>query len=140
MGNLQLDWSTAEVSGGKLSVSLSDKPDGEWAAVFERTALLLDRGTWPEIKLKKGTITVKDLEEGSEEKLRFFLESVVQEANAEQEPDEADEDASEEETESGAEEADQESDPDREMTDRFRAFASGDGDGDGDDGEKASDS
>jgi hypothetical protein len=123
MSNLQLDWSTAEVSDGKLSVSLDERPSDEWTASFERTAQLLDRGTWPDIKLKKREITVKAIEAGDEERLRFFLESVVQEANAaagsdDQEESEASADPEPEETGS-----DREPDPDREMTERFRGFA-----------------
>jgi hypothetical protein len=119
MSNLQLDWSSAEVSDGKLTVRLDDKPDSEWSARFERTVQLLDHGNWPDINLKKGQITVKQIEEGSEERLRFFLESAVQEANGESEPDqEAEKDETEDEDEPS------EDDPDVEMTDRFRAFAS----------------
>lgn len=130
MTNLQLDWSTAEVSGGKLTVSLDAKPSEEWATSFERTATLLNRGTWPEVQLKKREITVDQVEPGSEEKLRFFLDSVVQEANAEQASDEEDDSAAEEEREAGetaGEETHVENqpDPDEEMTERFRSFAGG---------------
>lgn len=118
MADLKLDWSSAAVSGGKLTVSLDDKPTKEWRASFERTAQLLDRGTWGDIELSKGTVTVADVVPGSEENLRFFLDSVVLEANGEQ-PDE-DEEERDDEEEGGAE---REDDPDREMTDRFKAFA-----------------
>ena len=81
---------------------------------------LLDHGTWADIELSERTITVAAVEPGSEEKLRFFLDSVVQEANGEQ-PDENDDeerDGDQVETEPEADD-----DPDREMTDRFRASA-----------------
>lgn len=129
MSNLQLDWNTAEVSDRKLTVSLDEKPGEEWVASFERTATLLDHGTWPEITLKKRQIVVKQVEPGSEEKLRFFLESVVQEANAahgsddeEESPDEPDKDSDEEEPQAD-EDSQADEDPDAEMTDRFRSFA-----------------
>jgi hypothetical protein len=124
MTHLKLDWSTAEVQSGTLTVSLDGKPSDQWEASFERTAHLLDRGTWPEIKLGKRKIEVKGVEEGSEERLRFFLESVVQEANAEQGEDE-EESKRDGEPESAEEtsETEQETNPDREMTDRFRSFA-----------------
>jgi hypothetical protein len=126
MTNLQLDWSTAEVSKGKLTVSLDDRPSDQWVARFERTARLLDHGTWPDIKLKKGEITVKGVEPGSEERLRFFLESVVQEANAGEGPEEeqaaASEDAREEEEEAAEDSSQEAADPDAEMTERFRSF------------------
>jgi hypothetical protein len=127
MTNLQLDWSTAEVSEGKLTVSLDEKPSEDWATSFERTATLLDRGTWPEIELKKREITVGRVDPGSEEKLRFFLDSVVQEANAEQGSDEEDDAAAEQEREDEDEDekAKAQADPDDEMTERFRSFAGG---------------
>ena len=121
MTQLELDWSTAEVSDGKLTVSLDGKPGDDWSASFQRTAALLDRGTWPDVKLKKREITVKGVEDGSEESLRFFLESVVQEANAETANE--DEEADRPEPESQADESRSAEDPDREMTERFRSFA-----------------
>lgn len=123
MTNLQLDWGSAEVSEGKLTVSLNDKPSDEWAASFERTAQLLDRGTWPEIRLKKRSIAVGQVEPGSEENLRFFLESVVQEANAATGQDEDEASAESPEDEDETDDSESESDPDREMTERFRGFA-----------------
>lgn len=128
MTDLQLDWSSAEVSGGKLTVGLDDKPTDEWRASFERTVKLLDRGTWPEIELKKQKVSVASVEPGTEERLRFFLESAVQEANGEQSSDEdegaeAEEEDAEEERDARGES--DEEDPDREMGDRFRSFASG---------------
>jgi hypothetical protein len=127
MSDLQLDWSTAEVSEGKLTVSLDDKPGGQWVASFERTATLLDHGTWPEITLKKRQIIVKQVEPGTEERLRFFLESVIQEANAEQGSDQEEDSADEPEEDEAPEGEDSqaEDDPDTEMTDRFQSFAGG---------------
>lgn len=124
MTDLKLDWSTAEVQSGTLTVSLDGKPSDQWGASFERTAHLLDRGSWPEIKLGKRKIEVKGVQEGSEERLRFFLESVVQEANAEQGEDEeeSEQDGAPEAAEENSE-PEQDADPDREMTDRFRSFA-----------------
>lgn len=125
MADLQLDWSSAEVSQGKLTVALDGKPTDEWRGSFERTVKLLDRGTWPGIELSKRNITVEEVEPGSEERLRFFLESAVQEANGEQASDEQeDEDrgSDEDEPDDGGE---TERDPDREMADRFRSFGSG---------------
>jgi hypothetical protein len=121
MADLQLDWSGAEVSQGKLTVPLDGKPTDEWRATFERTVALLDRGTWPGIELSKEKIKVAEVEPGTEERLRFFLESAVQEANGEQPED--DEDREDEETEDD-EESDDSEDPDRQMADRFRSFAS----------------
>lgn len=126
MGDLQLDWSSAEVNQGKLTVSLNDKPNDEWQARFERTVQLLDRGTWPGIELSKRKITVAEVEPGTEERLRFFLESAVQEANGEQPSDQdEDEDREQEAAEDDEERGESGEDPDREMAERFRSFASG---------------
>ncbi len=46
------------------------------------TAQLLSNGEWEDVVLKKHRVRVDGLRPGSEEKLRFFLESVVQQANA----------------------------------------------------------
>lgn len=124
MADLQLDWSSAEVSEGKLTVVLDGKPTDEWRASFERTVKLLDRGTWPGIELSKRRITVEEVEPGSEERLRFFLESAVQEANGEQPSDEDEDEDRESDADEAEERGESEADPDREMADRFRSFAS----------------
>lgn len=123
--DLQLDWSSAEVSQGKLTVSLDDKPTDEWRATFERTVRLLDRGTWPEIELGKRKITVAGVEPGTEERLRFFLESAVQEANGEQPAEDEEDGDGEAEAERENDRGEAEDDPDREMSERFRSFDSG---------------
>lgn len=76
------------------------------------------RGDWGEIKIKKGRLRVQQVTEGSENRLRHFLESVVLQANTttgatEPESDEDDGDAAETDERDG---------PDAELTERFRAF------------------
>jgi hypothetical protein len=120
-----LDWTTAEVDDGQLTVSLDGNPPAEWAERFETTAKLLNHGTWEKVKLKKDEVRVRPVVEGEEDKLRHFLESVVLEANAAVEAkaensensENADGDESESEQETG-----EETSADREMTDRFRGF------------------
>lgn len=119
MSRVQLQWSEAEVREGRLRVPLEPAPEKEWARRFEGTAALLDRGAFGELELKKGTVRVGPLEPGSEEKLRHFLESVVQEANG---PEAAAEAAEEREQPEDAGE-DHRPDADREMTTRFQGFA-----------------
>ncbi len=123
MSEPQLDWSQAEVKNGKLTVSLAgDAPPG-WKGTFERTAHLLSNGEWDNVVLKKHRVRVDGLRPGSEEKLRFFLESVVQQANAtheqpeDQPHDEAD-DAEEATGDGGGDDS-----ADAAMTERFRSFA-----------------
>lgn len=119
----QLDWSTAEVTRGRLTVSVAGElPDG-WKATFEHTARLLSGGEWEDVTLKKHNVRVEGLQPGSEEKLRFLLESVVQQANATHEPPEApsrDEAAAADGATDGS---DRDRSADAAMTERFRSFA-----------------
>lgn len=125
MADVALNWSTAEVKNAKLKVPLEgDIPKG-WKKSFEATVVLLGSGDWGEIHLKRGGVQVSDVEPGSEEKLRFHLESVVTQANADHEPDrpagsENDEAPDADESDSGA--RDDDDGPDAEMTRRFRSF------------------
>jgi hypothetical protein len=122
---LQLDWSTAEVSDGELTVGLSAKPPKEWRAVFERTAALLSAGNWEvTLKPKKGSVQIASVAPGDEERVRQFVEGAVLEANTTV--------ASEQELYEGqpADDGEPEPDsdtpepsPDEELTGRFRKFA-----------------
>ncbi len=78
----RLEWSAAAVRDGTLTVPIAgDRPRG-WKSTFERTVRLLGGGSWGEVSLKKEKVKVADVPEGSEDELRFFLEGVVQQANA----------------------------------------------------------
>jgi hypothetical protein len=109
-----LDWSTAEVSDGKLIVGLDGELPSGWRAAFESTVGLLARGEWTEVKLKpkRRQIRVGGVSAGTEDRLHHFLESAVQQANAtlgdDRDSGEPAPDASEE---------------DLEMRARFRSFA-----------------
>jgi hypothetical protein len=120
-----LDWTSAAVSDGELVVAIDGELPSGWKAVFETTAKLLDHGDWGTVKLKKQQVRVGALRPGDEDRLRHFLESVVQQANAdclEQDPDDdADADADGREQS----ESESESDADSAMTERFRSFAGG---------------
>jgi len=110
MDEITLDWSTAEVKDGTVTVELSAKPPSDWAQHFDRTVELLHRGNWADVKLKNKKIRLGVVIAGSEDDVRHFLESVVLEANTTIEPDEqeaADDSASKE---------------DQVMTERLRAF------------------
>lgn len=96
------------------------RPKG-WRKSAERTARLLGSGEWGEVGVRKGTVTVTEVSPGQEERLRHFLESVIEHANAEHPgPDPAAEGA---EPEAGSEV--EPAGPDAEMTERFRSFAVG---------------
>jgi hypothetical protein len=113
----QLDWSAAQVSDGTLSVEVGGDFDDNWEQTFARTlALLSTSGTWGAVGFKKGKVTVEGVQEGSEDNVRFALDSAVQEANAHHadDADESDEDSGEGDDVSEGDETD------RRMTDRFR--------------------
>ena len=121
MAEVTLDWSTAEVKNAKLTVPLEgDIPKG-WGNSFEATVKLLGSGDWGEIQVKRDKIRVSDVQPGSEDKLRFHLEAVVAQANADHEPDESEDDEGPdaEDSEPGA--GDEDDGPDAEMTRRFRS-------------------
>jgi hypothetical protein len=112
MSDVRLDWASAEVSDGKLTVPLEGEVPKDWKESFERTLHLLGDGDWGAIELKKEAVRVAQVAPGTEEKLRHHLEAIVAQANA------AGERA--EDTDHSDEDADG---PDAEMTARFRAFA-----------------
>lgn len=117
VSDVTLDWSSAEVRDGRLEVRLSSELPKEWKDKFERTVALLPGGDWGKVKLKKDRVRVDEIGAGSEERLRHFLESVVQEANTTLEP-------SDDDTRETHDQVEDKSDgPDAEMTERFRSFA-----------------
>src|SRR5689334_1785888 len=127
MSDVKLNWSTAKVEDSKLTVDLDgDLPSG-WKESFDAVARLLSGSTdWGEVSLKKKSVGVIDVSEGSEERLRHFLESVVEQANADHRPDDPERDDSgdddADEVQDGDDDRD-ESAPDSEMSERFRSFA-----------------
>jgi hypothetical protein len=123
---LNLDWSTAEVSEGTLTIALDEKPPKEWRAVFIRTAALLGAGSWDvSLHAKRGSVEIATVRPGDEERVRQFLEGVMLEANARvaDEPEPADEGDGPETDESMSERS-----PDEALTASFREFADEDGD------------
>ena len=118
-----LDWGSAEVSDARLTVGLDGEIPSGWKASFETTATLLAaRSQWGAISVskKRGIISVRDVAEGTEERLRACLEGAVEQANADHPTEEPDED-----DDVSAEDADDDGQtgPDAEMTERFRSFA-----------------
>jgi hypothetical protein len=116
----EIDWSTAEVTDGKLTVKLTGEPSKDWA---KRVGAIVDRlqssGGW-NIAVDEKRIEVEPVEPGAEADVRHFVESAVLQANADFAPDESDE----EEQAEGSEQ-------DAAMTEAFREF----GDASGDDGD-----
>jgi hypothetical protein len=110
-----IDWGSASVDDGQLTVPLAGKPSREWRervqSVLER---LHQRGSdWGAIEVGKKKVTVDGVGAGAESDLRHLLESAVLQANA----DLADDD----DNDTGGE--GERSDADQRMTDTFRGFA-----------------
>jgi hypothetical protein len=118
---LNLDWSTAEVSDGTLTIALDAKPPKPWRDVFERTATMLGAHWEVTLRPKKGLVEIATVRTGDEERVRQLLEGIVQEANsrAADEPAE-DEDAS---GDGPSHEDAPERSSDETLTDHFRGFA-----------------
>src|ERR1700761_8668058 len=116
-----LHWSGAEVRDGILTVAIDgDRPKG-FKPAFARTVTLLGGGPAGPVTLKGAAVRVRDVGEGSEETLRHFLESVLQEVNTALVPDDSgDEPADDADRDDADDEAD---DPDARMTERFRGFS-----------------
>jgi hypothetical protein len=110
----QIDWSSATVDEGRLTVALAGAPSSDWA---KRVEAVLDRlhsggSGWGTIKVTNKKLTVDGVTKGCESDLRHLLESAVLQANADLAPDDDDK------GEDG-----ERSPEDEQMTDAFRAFA-----------------
>ncbi len=117
MCEIKLNWNSANVKDAELTVELDGDAPSEWKQSFEHTVRLLGGGDWGRVRIKKNAVRVPAISAGDEEKVRFFLESVVEQANSNQHrerPEEAD----------GAK--DDATGPDAEMAERFRSYSSGD--------------
>jgi hypothetical protein len=117
-----IDWVSAEVHDGDVTVELSGKSSKAWRERFDTVLRLLGAsgGGWGEVKLTKGAIRVRSLQPQAEGDLRHFLESLVVQVNAElpsEEGDGRDDDGA------GAESIDRGAVLDAEMTATLRSFA-----------------
>ncbi|HET9104934.1 MAG TPA: hypothetical protein VFN55_16400 [Solirubrobacteraceae bacterium] len=114
----EIDWSSAQVRDGALSVAITGARPKGWKRTFLDTVRLLGPADWGEVSLRKGTVRVTEVSPGQEERLRHFLEGAVEQANVSHPPSDDD----------GAGDAGSgpaETGPDAEMTARFRAFSGG---------------
>lgn len=116
MSEINLNWKLARVKDAELTVDLDGKASSEWKHSFEDTVRLLGGGDWGRVRVKKGAVHVEAVVPGEEDKVRFFLESVVEQANATQR-------ASEPEDEKQADDENGASGVDAEMADRFRSYS-----------------
>jgi hypothetical protein len=111
MSDISIDWASAEVVDGKLTVGFDDKPPKDWT---ERFQAVIDRlshpgNDWGAIKLAKGKLQVDEVQPGAESDLRHFLDSALLQTNAG--------------GDDGDSEGDSRSERDQALTDAFRAFA-----------------
>jgi hypothetical protein len=108
-----IDWASAEVRGGDLTVALAGEANAKWAERVQAVVERLERpgSAWGATKVTKAKVTVEAVGAGAEEDLRHLLDSAVQQANADFAPaekDDADDEASE---------------ADAAMTEAFQSFA-----------------
>jgi hypothetical protein len=126
MSEVKLNWSTAKVEGSTLTLDVEGDIPSDWKDSFDSVARLLGGSSdWGEVSFKKKTVRVGEVTAGNEDKLRHFLESVVDQANADHRPDDSDREESDEAGDEAPEErrAEDESGADAEMSERFRSFA-----------------
>jgi hypothetical protein len=108
-----IDWASAEVRGGELTVALVGEANAEWAERVQAVVERLDRpgSAWGATKVTKAKVTVEAVAAGAEEDLRHLLDGAVQQANADYAPEAPD----------GSD--DEPSEEDSAMTEAFRSFA-----------------
>ena len=109
-----IDWASAAVKGGDLTVALAGEPSTEWAGRVQAILERLGRpgSGWGAIKVTKARIQVEAVVAGGEDDLRHLLDGAVQQANADFAAPQEDDDAGD-----GLSEAD------GAMTEAFRSFA-----------------
>ena len=112
MSRVEIDWSSAEVHDGELTVALTDAASPAWRRRFDAVLPQLSHGgtRWERVAAKKRRLVVSGVAVGTEADVRLLLESLVRAANAaepgaSQEPGDA---------------------TDARMTEAFRAFAAHD--------------
>ena len=120
-----IEWTTAEIHDGVLSVELTGPASQERKRRFVGVLALLgrQRGEKGETRLTRRGVEVTGVRPGSEADLRYFLESVVLQANSDLGRDRADEggDRADEGGDADAENGKKQSE--NQMAATFKAFA-----------------
>jgi hypothetical protein len=122
MAEVKLNWAEASVKKGKLAVPLAgDAPKG-FKDHFETTVKLLGHGRWGKVEVKKKVVHVAGIDHGEPDDLRFYLESLIDQANSAvaAEQTKKDEGKGKGKEVKGDDEPDG---PDAELTERFRSYA-----------------
>jgi hypothetical protein len=109
-----IDWASAAVKDGDLTVAFAGEPSSEWAQRVQAILERLDRpgSGWGAVKVTKTRVQVKAVSAGAEDDLRHLLNSAVQQANADFAAPEESDDA-----------GDELSEADSAMTEAFRSFS-----------------
>ena len=109
-----IDWASATVKDGDLTVALAGEPSADWAQRVQAVLERLERpgSGWGATKVTKTGIKVKAVTAGAEDDLRHLLDGAVQQANADFAPPE--------EAEAGDGKL---SEADSAMTEAFRSFS-----------------
>ena len=109
-----IDWASATVKDGDLTVALAGEPSADWAQRVQAVLERLERpgSGWGATKVTKTGIKVKAVTAGAEDDLRHLLDGAVQQANADFAPPE--------EADAGDGEL---SEADSAMTEAFRSFS-----------------
>ena len=107
-----IDWASAEVKGGDLTVALEGEPTAAWGERVQAIVERLDRPAsgWGAVKVGKAKVRVEAIAAGAEEDLRHLLDGAVQQANADFAPEAEDDEG-------------EASEADATMTETFRSFA-----------------
>ncbi len=115
----QIQWGSAQIEDGTLTVELAGASSNAWKARFENVLTLLDtpHSGWGEVGLTKRAIKISGVQRGSEAELRHFLESAVLQANTDTAPAASQPDGEDED------EDDDEPNVDEQMAQTFRSFA-----------------
>src|SRR3954452_13576962 len=114
----EIDWSTAEVQDGTLTVELSGDAPEEWSERIPQVVGRLGVRGAGDVDVDGRQITVADVQQGAESEIRQALEGAVLQAAADHPPPEDGEG-----DDDGEGEGDERSDADQAMTEVFRAFA-----------------
>jgi hypothetical protein len=119
---LRIDWASARVQGRRLTVELAgEAPRGLRKRIDGLLALIEPKaGEWGSIEVRRGSITVAEVQDGAERDLRHLLESVVMQINSDLGLG-TDSRGNPSDGAPAAEDAEQTAD--REMGERFREFA-----------------
>jgi hypothetical protein len=125
MAEVKLNWAEASVKKGKLAVPLAgDAPKG-FKDHFETTVKLLGHGRWGKVEVKKKVVHVAGIDDGEPDDLRFYLESLIDQANSAVAAEETKK-AKGKDKGTGEEDVkgdDEPDGPDAELTERFRSYA-----------------